>query len=76
MICLIYYRNAYKFIDVIKFMDNLESRTSSKLADLVFFNTLRNGKEIDYVGIYIGDKKFIHASSGRGITISNLNNNY
>lgn len=32
--------------------------------DLLFFNT--TGRKISHVGLYIGDGKMIHASSGRG----------
>lgn len=41
-------------------------------ADLVFFG---NGKSIGHVGIYIGDKKFISASS-RGVSISSISDKY
>ncbi|RXZ79987.1 NlpC/P60 family protein [Paenibacillaceae bacterium] len=42
--------------------------------DLVFFNT--NGKGVSHVGIYVGDGKFAHASSSKGIMISGLNDSY
>jgi len=39
--------------------------------DLVFFNTV--GRNISHVGLYIGDGKMIHASSGRKmVTIDNI----
>lgn len=42
-----------------------------KPGDLVFFHNP------DHVGIYIGDKMFVHASSGRGqVTISTLDGGY
>jgi lipoprotein Spr len=45
-----------------------------KSGDLVFFKI--RSKNITHVGIYIGDDKFAHASSSRGVMISNLNDAY
>ncbi|WP_026679268.1 C40 family peptidase [Fictibacillus gelatini] len=42
--------------------------------DLVFFNT--SGKGVSHVGIYIGDNKFISATSSKGVKIDSLHNTY
>ena len=43
--------------------------------DLVFFRT--NGRSISHVGVYIGNNKFIHASSaGRGVRVDELTGYY
>ena len=43
--------------------------------DLVFFSTNLFSR-VNHVGIYIGNNKFCHASSSRGVTISNLMKHY
>lgn len=42
--------------------------------DLVFFNT--SGKGISHVGIYVGDGKFAHASTSKGVIITSLSDKY
>lgn len=42
--------------------------------DLVFFNT--SGQGVSHVGIYVGDNKFAHASTKRGVIISSLDESY
>lgn len=42
--------------------------------DLVFFRTRK--KAISHVGIYLGENKFVHASTSSGVIISDLNEDY
>lgn len=44
--------------------------------DLVFFATGSNRNRVSHVGLYIGNGDIIHASSSRGVIISNLTENY
>ena len=48
-------------------------KSQLKVGDIVFFKTGRNSM---HNGIYMGNAKFMHASSSKGVTISSLNNNY
>ncbi|MFB5944560.1 C40 family peptidase [Albibacterium profundi] len=38
--------------------------------DLIFFNF--NGGRFDHVGIYLGNSRFVHVSTSKGVIISNL----
>lgn len=44
-----------------------------KVGDLVFFKTTPQQR---HVGIYVGKGKFMHASTSKGVTISELDNQY
>lgn len=44
--------------------------------DLVFFHNGRKKKKAAHVGIYLKNGKFIHASTSRGVIISQLNEDY
>ena len=47
-----------------------------RAGDLVFFSTGR-GRAVTHVGIYLGNKKFIHAPGlGKAITISEMDSDY
>lgn len=55
-------------------MVNPVNKTELKEGDLVFFKI--GSKSISHVGVYIGDGKFAHASTSKGVMISNLNEPY
>ena len=54
------------------------SRQELKKGDLVFFDTISDNDYSDHVGIYIGDGKFIHASSSNSkyVRIDTLDSGY
>ncbi len=49
------------------------TRNGIRQGDLVFF---RKGRRIDHVGIYMGDDRFAHASSKKGIMYTSLDSDY
>ncbi len=59
-------REQYESVDKI-------SRKDLVQGDLVFFNTSGG---VSHVGIYLGNNKFIHSSSSKGVTISDLDETY
>lgn len=60
-------RNIYSKVDKVKKGDLIPG-------DFVFFKI--RSKNITHVGVYIGDNKFAHASTSRGVMISNLDESY
>lgn len=60
-------RNIYSMVNPI-------NKNDLKEGDLVFFKI--HSSAISHVGVYIGDNKFAHASSSKGVMISNLNEPY
>lgn len=55
-------------------MGTAVSKSKLKEGDLVFFNTM--GKGVSHVGIYVGNGKFAHSSSSKGIVVDKLNSSY
>ncbi|MDA9554956.1 NlpC/P60 family protein [Pelobium sp.] len=55
-------------------MVNPINKVDLRQGDLVFFKI--HSKSISHVGVYIGDNKFAHASSSKGVMISNLDEPY
>jgi len=49
------------------------SWSDAQQGDLVFFKTKRNTY---HVGIYLGNKQFMHASASKGVIISRIDNPY
>ena len=45
-----------------------------KEGDLVFFDI--QGKKKSHMGVYLQNNRFVHASSSKGVVISDLNNPY
>lgn len=50
------------------------SKDEVKEGDLVFFTI--ESKKITHVGVYLKNKKFVHASTKKGVMISDLNEPY
>lgn len=50
-------------------------RSELQPGDLVFFAP-RKGKSINHVGIYVGNGCFVHASTSRGVIVSDLDQEY
>lgn len=47
-----------------------------KEGDLVFFTSEQSTQRVAHVGIYLKDKKFIHASTSKGVIVSCLDEEY
>ena len=52
------------------------SKGNLREGDLVFFHNGKKKRVATHVGVYLKNNKFIHASTSRGVIISNLNEDY
>ena len=60
----------------LKKKSNKVSKRNLREGDLVFFTSRNSGKKVAHVGIYLKNGKFIHASTSKGVIVSNLNEDY
>lgn len=51
-------------------------RRNLREGDLLFFTSNRSGRKPAHVGIYLKEGKFIHASTSKGVIVSNLDEKY
>jgi cell wall-associated NlpC family hydrolase len=47
-----------------------------KTGDLLFFTSSKKGKKINHVGIYLSEREFVHAATGKGVVVSSLDQRY
>lgn len=57
------------------YMGTKVDKGSLSMGDLVFFST-NGGKSISHVAIYAGGGKIIHASTSKGVTLTDMNSSY
>lgn len=58
-----------------EFCKNLKKK-DVKVGDLCFFATGKDPDKVSHVGIMIDEKNFIHASSSKGVVVSDINQPY
>lgn len=51
-------------------------KSELETGDLVFFNTSKKKKGINHVGLFLKNGYFIHASTSKGVIVSNLHEDY
>jgi lipoprotein Spr len=63
--------------DILKKNCKKIKRTALREGDLVFFRTDRGNRKIpNHVGVYLKNERFVHASTSKGVIVSNLNEPY
>lgn len=80
---LVYYAYASCGVSITRTAESIYScgsyveKAELQIGDTVHFTGRNSGGKIDHVGIYIGDDKFVHASSSsEGVIISELSSDY
>ena len=58
-----------------KYCQSVDKRNLRK-GDLLFFSSSKNSRAVSHVGLYIGNDRMIHASSSRGVIISDITEKY
>lgn len=72
----VYHTKLSRSTDGQKKESNKVAKRNLREGDLVFFTSNRSGKKVAHVGIYLKEGKFIHASTTRGVIVSQLNEPY
>jgi lipoprotein Spr len=60
-------------VDIYKECDKINIE-KAKEGDLIFFKI--NSNSITHVGVYLRDKKFVHASTTKGVLVNSLTETY
>ena len=58
-----------------EFCERLEPKDVA-LGDLVFFATGKDPERVSHVGIIVDDNHFVHASTSKGVTVSDISSPY
>ncbi|NDV79537.1 C40 family peptidase [Dysgonomonas sp. 511] len=52
------------------------SKNNLRAGDLIFFATSKSHSNINHIGIYLKNGRFVHASTTRGVVVDNLDQDY
>lgn len=63
--------------DQSRFGETVNEKKYLQKGDIVFFKgSYKTSRHITHSGIYVGDNMFIHTSSGKGVTVTSLDDSY